>query len=63
MDKLLYRPGYEVNPLTMAILAKPVKQGKKMSRILEADAEYVVTKAPTNIIDLSCSFFGSSLRG
>lgn len=63
MTNNLYATAYEVNPLTLAILSKKDEKGKTTSHVLEKDAEYVISHAPTKIIDQSCSFFGASLRG
>lgn len=63
MKKTLYASAYEINPLTMAVLAKQDDKGKTTAYVLEADSSYVVTRPPTKLIDLSCSYFGASLRG
>ena len=55
--------GYEINPLTLAVLSRKDEQGKTTAHVLEQDAEYSVGRAPTKIIDQSCSFFGASLKG
>lgn len=58
-----YATSYEVNPLTLAILSRKDEEGRTTAHILEQDAEYVVSRTPTNIIDQSCSYFGASLKG
>lgn len=54
---------YEINPLTMAILPVENNGGKIQSLVIETESEYIVELAPTEIVELSCSFFGSSLKG
>lgn len=60
---LHHTSGYEVNPLTLAVLSKKDEYGKTTSHVLENDTEYVISRTPTKIIDLSCSYFGASLKG
>lgn len=50
---------YEVNSSTLAIV--PIDSST--SRVIECDAEYIVKKDTTAIIDHSCKFFGSSYQG
>ena len=50
---------YEINSDTLAIL--PISEN--MSRVIEGEYEYIVEKSPTDIIDHSCKYFGSSYRG
>ncbi|WP_077617196.1 competence protein ComK [Bacillus sinesaloumensis] len=53
---------YEINPDTMAVL--PIEDGKNTcSRVLEVEGEYIVAMKPTEIVDRSCRYFGSSLKG
>ncbi|MEH7384723.1 competence protein ComK [Bacillus sp. JJ1521] len=57
-----YLVEYEINPDTMAVL--PIEVGNNTcSRILEVEGEYVVAMKPTEIVDRSCRYFGSSLKG
>lgn len=57
-----YLMEYEINPDTMAVL--PIEIGKNTcSRVLEVEGEYVVAMKPTEIVDRSCRYFGSSLKG
>ena len=57
-----YLVEYEINPDTMAVL--PIEVGNHTcSRVLEVEGEYVVTMKPTEIVDRSCRYFGSSLKG
>ncbi|WLV25520.1 competence protein ComK [Aciduricibacillus chroicocephali] len=63
MTNHLYATSYEVNPLTLAILSRKDEKGRTTAYVLEQDAEYVVSRTPTNIIDQSCSYFGASLKG
>ena len=50
---------YEINSDTLAIL--PIS--KNMSRVIEGEYEFIVQKSPTEIIDHSCKYFGSSYKG
>lgn len=50
---------YEINSSTLAVL--PVDEGT--SKILEEEGEYYVKRAAIDIIDDSCKYFGSSLKG
>jgi len=63
MENALYMTGYEVNPLTMAVIPRKDSKGRTTAHVLEKNAEYVISRTPTKIMDLSCSFFGSSLKG
>ncbi|RFB18343.1 competence protein [Bacillus sp. HNG] len=57
-----YLVEYEINPDTMAVL--PIEMGNHTcSRVLEVEGEYVVAMKPTEIVDRSCRYFGSSLKG
>jgi competence protein ComK len=53
---------YEVSPYTMAIIPEVTEEGL-FSRIMELEKEYIVRKKPIDIIERSCRFFGSSLKG
>ncbi|WP_246938688.1 competence protein ComK [Bacillus pinisoli] len=53
---------YEISPYTMAILPEVTDKGVH-SIVKEMDREYMVTMKPIDIIDRSCHFFGSSLKG
>ncbi|WP_010283473.1 competence protein ComK [Bacillus timonensis] len=62
VEKTNYLMEYEINPDTMAVL--PIEMGKNTcSRVLEVEGEYVVAMKPTEIVDRSCRYFGSSLKG
>lgn len=50
---------YEINSSTLAVL--PVDEGT--SKILEEEGEYYVKRPAIQIIDDSCKYFGSSLKG
>ena len=50
---------YEINSSTLAVL--PVDE--ETSKILEEEGEYYVKRATVDIIDDSCKYFGSSLKG
>lgn len=50
---------YEINSMTLAIL--PITDG--ISKIIEEDRVFTVCKTPTQIIDDSCKYFGSSYQG
>ena len=50
---------YEINSNTLAII--PYQKGK--SKILELNDEYIVNLTPYQVIENSCSYYGSSLNG
>ena len=50
---------YEINSSTLAVL--PVDE--ETSKVLEEEGEYYVKRPVINIIDDSCKYFGSSLKG
>ena len=50
---------YEINNNTLAII--PYQKGK--SKILELNDEYIVDLTPYQVIENSCSYYGSSLNG
>lgn len=53
---------YEISPYTMAILPEVTAKGLH-SIVKEIDREYHVKMKPIEIINRSCHFFGSSLKG
>ncbi|MFS0671955.1 competence protein ComK [Ornithinibacillus sp. 179-J 7C1 HS] len=59
----LYSPLHEITPLTLAVVAKKDETGNVHTYILEEEAEYMVEKSPSKLIDYACRFFGSSLKG
>lgn len=50
---------YEVSPETLAII--PI--GKKISKVIELWETFLIEKTPSEIIDDSCKYFGSSYIG
>jgi len=50
---------YEINSSTLAII--PITE--QLSKIMEDESVITVCKSPTEIIDDSCKFFGSSYQG
>lgn len=50
---------YEINRSTLAVL--PIDEFS--SKILEEEAEYIVNRSATDVINDSCKFFGSSYKG
>lgn len=50
---------YEINSSTIAVI--PVKEN--VSRVIEEKESFLVSKTPTEIIDDSCKYFGSSYIG
>ena len=50
---------YEINKSTLAVL--PIDESS--SRVLEEEAEYIVNKSTTDVINDSCKYFGSSYKG
>ncbi|MFB1050047.1 competence protein ComK [Paraliobacillus sp. JSM ZJ581] len=63
MEKGKFRKDYEVNPVTVAIIAEKV-DGYYLSYVLESNGttDYV-KQSPISLIDLACKYFGSSLKG
>jgi len=59
----LYDTVPEVTPETMAIITHVDKDGNPASQIFEEEANYIVQRSPTKVIEQACKFFGSSLRG
>ncbi|QOR67464.1 competence protein ComK [Cytobacillus suaedae] len=57
-----YLKDYEVNRKTMSILPVTIKN-RKFSKVMETDGEYLVAMKPTDIVERSCRYFGSSLKG
>jgi len=53
----------EVTPFTLAVTPYRTKEGKLFSRVLEKDSEFIVKLSPTEVMEKSCNYFGSSLVG
>src|SRR5699024_12112561 len=51
-----------LTPQTMAVLAEYNELGKIYTRVLEKDNEFTIPKAPREVIDNACRYFGSSLE-
>lgn len=55
---------FEVNPYTMAIVGEKISKDLPVySRIFEVEGEFLVKMKPTEVMDRSCKYFGSSLKG
>ncbi|WP_017754302.1 competence protein ComK [Calidifontibacillus oryziterrae] len=55
---------FEISPYTMAIVGeKGNKDSPVYSRILEVESEFLVKMKPMMVMDRSCKYFGSSLKG
>ncbi|MFD2042732.1 competence protein ComK [Ornithinibacillus salinisoli] len=63
MFKEFYTPSHEITPQTLAVLAQVDKGGNLSTCVLEEESEYVIDYSPSKLIDFSCKFFGSSLKG
>jgi len=50
---------YEINRDTLAIIPLEYKK----SKIIESFKEYLIAKSPTEIVNHSCKYFGSSFNG
>ncbi|MBM7601665.1 competence protein ComK [Virgibacillus halotolerans] len=61
MQRNLYKPSYEITPLTLAIISHKGK--KNITTVLEKEAEYTIHQSPSKVIDDACKFFGASLKG
>ncbi len=53
---------YEISSYTMAVLPEVTENGL-YSRVMEMDTDFLVKMKPIDIIEKSCRFFGSSLKG
>ncbi|HHY74484.1 MAG TPA: competence protein [Bacillus bacterium] len=63
-EKTIVLSDFEVNPYTMAIVGEKVsKEQTVYSRVLEVENEFLVKMKPTMVMDKSCKYFGSSLKG
>ncbi|WLR51509.1 competence protein ComK [Bacillus tianshenii] len=54
---------FEINEKTMAVVAEQGLEGTVYSRVLEVENEFVLPLKPVKVIDKSCRYFGSSLKG
>lgn len=61
--KINHLNGYDVNPLTMAVISEIGKAGEKTTRVMEEELELTIDTNPLQIIQKSCKFFGVSLKG
>ncbi|CQR47019.1 Competence transcription factor [Paraliobacillus sp. PM-2] len=54
---------YEINPITVAIIAEKV-DGNYISQVIESNgAINYVKQSPISLIDFACQYFGSTLQG
>lgn len=53
---------FEVTKYTMAVVAEKL-DGRLVSKVLEVNGDYTVKMKPLAIIERSCKYFGSSLKG
>ncbi|MBU5468370.1 competence protein ComK [Virgibacillus sp. MSJ-26] len=63
MNNKFNSPTYEITPQTMAVLVHCDERGHTGAWILEESDDYYVDNSPSKVIDQSCRFFGSSLKG
>ncbi|WP_458414394.1 competence protein ComK [Schinkia sp. CFF1] len=64
LNKAMFVNEFEVNPYTMAIVGEKGSNDQPVySRILEVENEFLVKMKPTLVMDKSCKYFGSSLKG
>lgn len=54
---------YEINPLTMAIVSENGENGEQVTWIIEEETEFFSKNKPLQIVQRSCKYFGSSLKG
>ncbi|MBH0228735.1 competence protein ComK [Halobacillus yeomjeoni] len=54
---------YEINPQTMALIAKYDERGQVVTQAFEKNGSFEVAKWPSQIVDDSCRYFASSLEG
>lgn len=63
-NKIIVISDFEVNPYTMAIVGEKISKDQPVfSRIFEVEKEFLVKMKPTVVMDKSCKYFGSSLKG
>ncbi|MUK90109.1 competence protein [Ornithinibacillus sp. L9] len=58
-----YTLTHEITPQTLAVIAQQDEDGNLSTCVLEDETEYTVDYSPSKLIDFSCKFFGSSLKG
>lgn len=62
--KVLAISDFEVNPYTMAVVGEKIsKEQPVYSRVIEVEDEFLVKMKPSMVMDRSCKYFGSSLKG
>ncbi|WP_052158911.1 competence protein ComK, partial [Halobacillus sp. BBL2006] len=54
---------YEINPQTMALIAKYDDSGQVITQVIERGNCFEITKCPSQVVDDSCRYFASSLDG
>ncbi|MGI8314486.1 competence protein ComK [Halobacillus mangrovi] len=54
---------YEINPQTMALIAKYDDRGQVITQVVERGNRFEITKCPSQVVDDSCRYFASSLEG
>lgn len=54
---------YEINPQTMALIAKFGEFGQVMTEVVECQGRFEINKCPSEVVDDSCRYFASSLEG
>lgn len=54
---------YEINPQTMALVAKQGEGGQVHTEVLEREECFNISLCPSYVIDNSCRYFASSLDG
>ncbi|ARI78075.1 competence protein ComK [Halobacillus mangrovi] len=57
------RKEYEINPQTMALIAKYDDCGQVITQVVERGNRFEITKCPSQVVDDSCRYFASSLEG
>ncbi|MGP4061990.1 competence protein ComK [Halobacillus sp. H74] len=54
---------YEINPQTMALVAKQGERGQVFTEVIERIESFELPKCPSEVVDDSCRYFASSLDG
>lgn len=54
---------YEINPQTMALIAKHGEGGQVLTEVIENSERFELSKCPSEVVDDSCRYFASSLDG
>ncbi|CDQ21082.1 Genetic competence transcription factor [Halobacillus karajensis] len=54
---------YEINPQTIALVAKQEDGGQVFTEVMETDEHFFIPKCPRDIIDRSCPILQAASKG